>query len=175
MIPRASHLIQQQMQHNQIFAQLLVSGSTEQIKGYQEEIRELRKRCQFLETERTKYLDSREEILSLQHERDMKIRSQEKNDHRIDQLMSVGMNAAGPIVNKFVKQKIMPEKVTPLEGMMFALAQTMDAPQLKAFMESNIFDIAQRSNFMEILKTIHAALQEDARRVAGASEPNGQG
>ena len=163
MIPRASHLIAQQMQHNQIFAQLLVSGSTDQIKGYQEDIRELRKRIQFLETERTQYLDSREEILSLQHKRDMEIRSQEKSDHRVGQLMDTAMNAVGPIVNKFVKQKIMPEKVTPLEAMMFALASTLEPPQLKELMESNTLTMPQKANFMEILKTIHAALMENAK------------
>jgi len=175
MIPRASHLIAQQMQHNQVFAQLLVSGSTDQIKGYQEEMREMRKRIQFLETERTKYLDSREEILSLQHKRDMEIRSQEKSEHRKDQFTSLVMNAGAPIVNKFLKQKIMPEKVTPLEGQLIALASTLnpthDPNQLDKIMAC--LDLPQKNNFMQILLTIKEFFEEEARKTAEPATPAG--
>lgn len=172
MIPRATHLITQQMQHNQVFAQLLVSDRQDLVKGYQEELRELRKRVVFLETERTKYLDSREEILSLQHKRDMEARSQEKSDHRMDQLTSLALNAAGPIANKYLKQKILPEKVTPLEGQMFALAQSIKGKeQLDKILAA--FDLPQQTNLMDILQSIHAALQENGQKGPESVGPQG--
>ena len=173
MVPNSRNLNVQLMSHLQAVMQMNVGQTLEQFKIQQKAITRAYDRIQWLEAEREKYMLSRETIMSQQHERDMEAKKQEKSDHRIDQAVSMGMNALAPIVNKFVGQKLMPEKVTPLEAQLITLASTITPDQLKQIMTSGLFNQGQQSNFLQMLQTISESFEEEKRKLA--SGPGGAG
>lgn len=179
MIPTARNMIAQQMQHNHALMVTSVGGYSEQIRMLLKTLEMRDKRIEFLEAERQRFLDAKEAIMSLQHERDMQAEQQKKNNFRMDQIVSTGMNAVAPLINKYAGKLLIPEKATPLEGQMIALASTLKPEQVQGLISSGLFDPAQLANFMQIFQSIHDSFEAEKKRLngtdpgmAGANGPN---
>lgn len=167
MVPTGRNMNAQLMGHLQAVMQMNVGQTLEQFKIQQKAITRAYDRIQWLEAERERYMLSREAIMSQQHERDMDSKKQEKKDFRIDQAMSMGINAIAPLVNKYVGHALIPEKATPLEAQIITLASTMRNDQLKALMTSGIFDQGQLSNFVQMIQVVSEGIEEEKRKVSG--------
>lgn len=167
MVPNSRNLNVQLMSHLQAVMQMNVGQTLEQFKIQQKAITRAYDRIQWLEAEREKYMLSREAIMSQQHERDLETKQQDKRNFRIDQAMSLGMNALAPLVNKYVGQKLIPEKATPLEAQLITLASTLTQEQLQAIMTSGIFNQGQLSNFVQMIQRISEGYEEEKRKLAG--------
>ena len=172
MIPTLRHITTQQMSHNQVLVEVAVGSLGGQLKRMGKENDRLVARVQYLEAERERYYESREAILSFQHERDMELKKQEKKDFYMGQIVSTGMNAVAPLINKYAKQMLVPQKATPLEGMMIALASTIGPEQVEKLISSGVFTSPQLQNFMQIVESIHKAFEEEKK--GQAPPPPGQ-
>ena len=172
MIPTLRHITAQQMSHNQALFQVSIGSFGELLKNASKENARLRDRIQYLEAERERYIESREAILSQQHDRDMETRKQEKNDLYKGQIVSTAMNAVAPLVNNYVKQKLIPQKATPLEGMMIALASTFEPAQAEKLMQSGVFSPAQLANLLQIFDSIHQGFEAERHHASGVTGAN---
>jgi len=173
MVPTLQAIVVQQMQHNQVIMETAIGSFAEQMKIQNETNAQREEQLQFLQLERTRYFEAKEAAMSLQHEREMQAKAQEKSDQRLDQLAATAINAAAPLVNKFVKQKLMPETATPLEGMTIALLSTLRKEQVDALLTSGLLSPAQASNLMHTLKTIQESFEQGGTGAlpAGQSPP----
>ena len=154
MIPTLKHITAQQMSHNQILFEASIGSFGQQLKMMSKMLTKANERIEWLQAERERYMESREAIFSEQHDRDMDMKRQEKKDFYMGQIVSMGVNAIGPIVNKLAQQKIIAEKATPLETLMIGLASTLEGPQIDAIIQSKALTLPQLNSLMTIVKTI---------------------
>ena len=173
MIPTLRHIASQQMGHNQALFQVTIGSFGELLKNARKENARLSARVEHLEAERERYIESREAILSQQHDRDMETRKQEKNDFYKSQIVGTAMNAVAPLVNNYVKQKLVPQKATPLEGMMIALASTFEPAQAEKLMQSGVFSPAQLANLLQIFDAIHKSFEQERQGSSVSGPVNG--
>ena len=172
MIPTLKHITAQQMGHNQILFEAAIGSFGAQLKMMSKMLTKANERIEWLQAERERYMESREAIFSEQHDRDMDMKRQEKKDFYMGQIVSMGVNAVGPIVNKIAQQKIMPEKASPLEQMMIGLATTIDGAQADALIESKILTLSQLNSFMTIVRAIRESFDAGGTG-AGPEQPAG--
>lgn len=169
LVPNVATMIQQQMVNNQILLETAVGGSREQIKLSNKMLERAYKRIEYLENKLEESFESREAVMSLQHERDLETKREEKKQQYMGQVISTGINAFAPLVNKVVKQKLMPETVTPLEGQIIALASTITAEKVQKLIASGAFDLAQLQNFLAMVKQVQDRQEEIGREQHPAS------
>ena len=163
MIPTLRHGLTQQMGHNQIMFEVTVGALGSVHKRLAKENERLMERIQYYEAERERYIESREALVSRQHDRDMDLKKQETNRFYMGQIASMGMNTIAPLINNYMKEKFVPVKATPLENMMITLASTIDTPQMQALMKSGILTGAQIQNFLQIVSSINEAAAKEKK------------
>ena len=166
----------QQMSHNQEIMKVAVGSVSEQMKSMATQLAMKDRRIEYLERERNEYIEHREQLLSLQHERDMQKQAQDRSDLRLDQVVDTFKNAAAPLVNKLIKEKLLPETVTPIEGQLIALMSSIDQPQLMKLLQSGVLTGPQQHNFMSLLNTVAKHMEEQKQKPLGqgqnAQDPN---
>ena len=163
MIPTLRHGWTQQMGHNQIMFEVTVGSLGAQNKRLSKENDRLVERIQHYEAERERYIESREAILSAQHDRDMDIKKQDSRNFYMGQVASMGMNTIAPLINNYMKEKFVPVKATPLENMMITLASTIETPQMQALLKSGILSAAQGHNLLQIVASIQEAAAKEKK------------
>ena len=174
MIPTLRHGWTQQMGHNQIMFEVTVGSLGAQNKRLSKENDRLVERIQHYEAERERYIESREAILSAQHDRDMDIKKQDSRNFYMGQVASMGMNTIAPLINNYMREKFVPVKATPLENMMITLASTIETPQMQALLKSGILSAAQGHNLLQIVASIQEAASKEKKEGGFSPVPPGQ-
>lgn len=175
-LPVLERILETTVAQNQFMFEASLGSLAQQLKTANKMLQKANERIQWLETEHERTMEVREAINSEQHTRDMEWKRQEKADQMKSQVMSMGINAIGPIVNKIAQQKLLPQTASPLEQMMIGLAMTVDEKQLPKIIESGAFDIPQLKSLLTIIGEIHKSFNAGGTGVSvpeASAAPNG--
>lgn len=194
-LPNKKGLIAQQMQHNEVFAKLVVSQTRDSVDVLREMLREVRAENLQLKRREAEAIKMLEELRSMQFARDLEVMKIHKSEQRKDQVAGILMQGAPILISKLMSgggplagamgqgssppagASATPPPSTPgkaprteLELMLEGFLKTFTQEQLIQIANSGLLSPMQFGAFREILMYV---LARDEAEKAAEAKANG--
>lgn len=123
--------LSQLMRHNEAMFRQTTAYSFDMMRTLAKENEHLRKRCETLEGKFHEQAEAYEELISLQHERELETYKAQRKEERMDEALST-LKMIGPtLVNRLTGKKILPENASPEAAAIDEFMETLDQEQIQ--------------------------------------------